>query len=53
MLSAYEFSILIDLDKVCEFLGFNAEELADVKKWRTIPYKISWQRWTGGYERCT
>jgi hypothetical protein len=51
MLSAYEFSILIDLDKVCEFLGFNAEELADVKKWRTIPYKISWQRWTGGYER--
>lgn len=51
LLAAYEFGVLIDLDKVYQFLQLKDEERDKVKKWRTIPYQMSWQRWTGGYER--
>lgn len=49
--AAYECSLGIDQKRIVKCFDLNVEEQRSIEAWEAIPYWISWQRWTGGYER--
>ena len=49
--AAYECSLGIDQKQIAKCFDLNVEEQRSIEEWEAIPYWISWQRWTGGYER--